>query len=266
MASPDWRLFCEHYDVEIIAELRFIRFTGAPVINLLGPYMKKWRDAKEKAAPGSPERFRAKMNLNAPYGKTAMKMVRDEKIPILGHDGIVDMLNTQTEGEGVYLPYGIFVTAYAREYVIRKAQRFADEGRFIYADTDSIHILGTDTLDLPIDPHEFGKFKIEGTFALGKYVRPKAYIHGDADRRIYSEVRIHRDGRREIVPEGIKCAGMPDNIKMQILEMPPPQGWERFDPFETFEGKLVKHRVQGGVYLDAISFSISTTYKRGSML
>ena len=74
----------------------------------------------------------------------------------------------------VYTPLGVFITAWARDKTIRAAA--ANHDRFLYADTDSLHLLGTTPPDnLEIHSTRLGAWKIEGTFDRGIFVRAKQY-------------------------------------------------------------------------------------------
>ena len=67
----------------------------------------------------------------------------------MGEDEIIHYkLSEKQEKEGIYLPIGAFITAYAREKTIRTSQAIKDysiqkygQDMYIYSDTDSIHTL-----------------------------------------------------------------------------------------------------------------------------
>ena len=67
----------------------------------------------------------------------------------MGEDEIIHYkLSEKQEKEGIYLPIGAFITAYAREKTIRTSQAIKDysinkygQDLYIYSDTDSIHTL-----------------------------------------------------------------------------------------------------------------------------
>lgn len=69
----------------------------------------------------------------------------------MGEDEIVHYRMSEPEQkEGLYLPVGAFITAYAREKTIRTSQAIKDYSikkygvdKYIYSDTDSIHCLLT---------------------------------------------------------------------------------------------------------------------------
>jgi len=71
------------------------------------------------------------------------------KFHICGEDEIIHYtLSEKEQKDGVYLPAGSFITAYAREKTIRTSQAIKDyslkkygKDMYIYSDTDSIHTL-----------------------------------------------------------------------------------------------------------------------------
>lgn len=197
------------------------------------------------------KRYIAKRYLNSPYGKTGMKIERINKIPI-GKDanGQVKYATETTEAEAKYVPYASFVCAQARKKTIETAQ--AEYHHFIYADTDSIHLIGEAETDIEVDDVKLGAWKLEGEFELGKYLRAKTYIHG---HRIMDDGGMADLQTEKIEVDEIKCAGMSDNIKDVCT-------WERFRIGETFSpetdgvGKLVQHGVNGGCLLEEMPFTI----------
>lgn len=93
----------------------------------------------------------------------------------------------QKDPSHYYCPYAAFVTAYARQMLVRTWNAF--EGRAVYCDTDSIHFIGTPE-DIPasiehtIDKRKtgaLGLWKVEGEFIKGRYIRAKTYIEVTAD-------------------------------------------------------------------------------------
>lgn len=85
--------------------------------------------------------------LNSLYGKFATSLDVQSKIPYLGEDEIIHYgMSEKTTKDGIYLPMGCFITAYAREKTIRTSQAIMDyslktygEDKYYYSDTDSIH-------------------------------------------------------------------------------------------------------------------------------
>ena len=284
MTSYDWELFCEHYDVTMFSVPKYVCFRGR--VGILRPYIDHWMDVKKKAAHGSSERFISKRYLNSPYGKMGMRQDRINKVPELTPDGDIHFINTEDTTEGVYLPYACFVTAAARCITIRAAQKCYDEkvmvdgeecGRFIYADTDSIHIIGDPPKNLWLDQKELGAWKNEGRFPIAKYLRPKTYIHCNEDYSVYTEKLEHKDGTYEMVPEGLKCAGMPDNIKRSLIfkvkeDDPCPKrllkkyAWDNFFIGNKFEGKKTQVRVPGGLIIRETTYELKEQTFRSGLL
>lgn len=273
MTSYDWDLFCEHYDVTMFSVPRYVCFRGR--VGILRPYIDHWMDVKKKAAHGSSERFISKRYLNSPYGKMGMRQDRINKIPELTDEGDIHFINTEETSEGVYLPYATFVTAAARCITIRAAQKCYDEkvlidgeecGRFIYADTDSIHIIGDPPKNLWIDDRELGAWKMEGRFPIAKYLRPKTYIHCNEDYTVYTEELKHKDGTVTTVPEGLKCAGMPDNIKMDLINHGGTYAWDNFFVGNKFEGKKTQVRVPGGLIIRETTYELKEQTFRSGLL
>ena len=181
-------------------------------------------------------------------------------------------LNSEDHGEGVYLPYACFVTAAARSITIRAAQKAYDDkladgkGRFIYADTDSIHLVGDPPKDLWIDSKELGAWKIEGRFPRAKYLRPKTYIHCNEDYTVVTQEVKHKDGHVTIAPEGLKCAGMPDAIKMSLIEKGGRYAWDNFYMGNVFPGKKTQVRVPGGLVIRETTYCLKEETFRNGML
>ena len=278
MTSYDWELFIEHYDVTMFSVPKYVCFRGR--VGILRPYIDHWMDVKKKAAHGSSERFISKRYLNSPYGKAkaskmGMRQDRINKIPELTDEGDIHFINTEDTTEGVYLPYACFVTAAARCITIHAAQKCYDEkimvdgeecGRFVYADTDSIHIIGDPPKDLWVDQKELGAWKNEGRFPIAKYLRPKTYIHCNSDYTVYTEELEHKDGSITIVPECLKCAGMPENIKMKLINEGGSYAWDNFFIGNKFEGKKTQVRVPGGLIIRETTYELKEQTFRSGLL
>lgn len=230
MTNIDYELFQDHYDIfdeEVIKYYVFKKKKG-----LLAEYIDYWMNVKIEATKNHDEarRYLAKRYLNSPYGKTGMRPDRICKTPELDEDGNVVMIPHEEMADGIYVPYASFVCAQARNKTIRSAQKHYES--FVYADTDSIHLVGDDYTGLDVDSYKLGYWKLEGQFEKGKYIRPKTYIHAYKSHKV----------------QEIKCAGMPDNIKAICT-------WDKFKDGQEFEGKIMQKRVPGGVVL------VPTTYK-----
>lgn len=239
MTNIDFELFKENYDIEYMSEPKYISFQAKT--GLLAKYIDEWMKVKEESTitGDKARRYISKRWMNSPYGKTGMRGDRVNKLPMCCEDGKIIYNIYQSESESIYVPYATFVCAWARNKTIRSAQAVSEH--FVYADTDSIHVLGNDHGNIDIDPVRLGAWKNEGTFEYGKYIRAKTYIHGKT---------ITENGKETIVPDGITCAGMPDRIKNICT-------WDDFKVGAEFNGKIVQKQVPGGCLLVETTFRIS---------
>lgn len=256
LTSVDLKLLLDHYDTPYIKYINGYMFKG--VSGMFKTYIDYWMHIKETTTGAM--RQLAKLMLNSLYGKFATNPKARKKIPVLDSDGIVRYeLDEPEMRDPVYTAMGCFITAYAREKTIRTAQEHYD--RFIYADTDSLHLAGTDTPDgLDIHPTKLGCWKDEGTFTDSYYIRAKTYMETmivyipDSVQNYCRAMKKTFDIYR--TPDGIQttetkvtCAGMPDNVKEKVT-------YDNFKSGSTFDGKLMPRRFRGGVVLVETTFTI----------
>lgn len=269
LTSVDLALIQEHYDFVVDCWECGWRFKGKR--GIFKDYIDYWGHIKETTTGAL--RQLAKLQLNSLYGKFATNPKAAKKVQYLDADGIVrheplDAERAKKYGleepelrDPVYTAMGAFITAYARDKTIRAAQTVYD--RFIYADTDSLHLTGYDIPEgLDIHPTRLGAWKHEGRFTDSKYIRAKTYME--------TMHEVKKDTLREYCtlmqdpftawmyrePDGIHagitkvtCAGMPDNCKKLV-------NYDNFAPGQIFPGKLVPRRYPGGIVLTDTNFTI----------
>lgn len=232
LTNLDYELFKKHYEIEYFDNSNYISFACKK--GLLAKYVDYWTEVKIQAKKNHDDAtyYIAKRWLNSPYGKTGTKPDRISKEPYLDEEtNIVKFLSKEDVATAIYIPYATFVTAWARYKIITAAQKEYDN--FIYADTDSLHLLG-DNHDLEVDDYKLGYLKCEGRFEKAKYLRPKTYIHATKDYKI----------------EEIKCAGMPDTVKEKV-------NWDDFVIGNSWkDGKLQQKHVPGGCVLRPTKFTL----------
>jgi len=230
LTSVDLELFLEHYNVSNIEYIRGWKFKATNI--MFKDYIDKWVAIKNEGTITKNEGIRtiAKLMLNALYGKFGVNPKVQSKIPIFKNGLVHYVLDEENERDLIYLPIATFVTAYARQITISSGQKNYD--RFIYADTDSLHLLGQEEPEnLNIDNVKMGCWKIESKFTRARFVRSKSYIE-----EIEGELHI-------------ACAGMPKQCHKNIT----------FDNFKVglkVGGKLQHNRVRGGVVLKNIDFTL----------
>lgn len=230
MTSVDLDLFMEHYDiynVEWLSGWKFKCTTG-----LFKDYIDYWNGVKVQSTidGNKPMRTLAKLMLNALYGKFALNPRVQSKYPTYDHGRIRYVTGPEESRKPIYIPIGTFITAWARDKTIRAAQTVYD--RFCYADTDSLHLIGTELpSNLDIDPTRLGAWKHESTFTRARFVRQKTYIE-DIDGELQ-----------------ITCAGMPKQCYPNVT-------WENFIEGQSYAGKLTPKHVEGGIVLTDTDFTI----------
>ena len=131
----------------------------------------------------------------------------------------------------VYTPAGVFITAWARNVTLRAAQ--SEQPRFMYADTDSLHLAGTDLpRGLTVHPTDLGAWKHESTFTRATYVRAKQYAEELSD----GSTSVH-------------IAGLPASIA-------DPKCVDDLLRTREFRGKLIPRAVPGGTVLEDTTFTL----------
>lgn len=229
ITSVDLEMWQEQYDLKIWAINGYWNFKG--IEGLFNDYIDKWMAVKANSTGGA--RTIAKLHLNSLYGKFAKNTDVTGKRPVLDETGAVQyVMCDHEESNPVYTAMGAFITAYARQDLIRSAQ--ANYDRFLYCDTDSLHLLGEEEPDLWLHPTELGAWKVEHDgqpFDEAVFLRAKQYCERFGD---YDDVHI---------------AGLPHEIaiKVHLEDMLHPRTWD---------GKLVPKRVPGGTVLANTTFTL----------
>jgi len=234
VTSVDWKLINMQYDVEIEEWIGGYKFKGSTL--LFKEYVNKWVSVKNEAtiSGNKGQRTIAKLMLNSLYGKFATQLTVRSRKPILRDDVLAYVDIPETEREGVYLPVGCFITAWARYKTITTAQGCGD--RFIYSDTDSVKVRGVEPVDgMDVDGVRLGAWKDEGHFTRFKALRAKTYIaeYPDEDG---SHIEVH-------------VAGLPSRCHSQVT-------FENFRLGAVYDGKLYQRRVNGGIVLVEDKFQI----------
>lgn len=230
LTSVDLKLFFEHYNVYNITYHSGWKFKSTT--GLFKDYIDKWNKIKVESTINGNKAMRtlAKLMLNALYGKFALNPHVQSKHPYFEDDMVKYRLGEKETRDPIYIPVGTFITAWARYKTITSAQKVYD--RFLYADTDSLHLIGTEIpAELEIDPVKLGAWKHESTFTRARFIRQKTYIE-EIDGNI-----------------NITCAGMPSRCYQHVT-------WDNFVKGNSFSGKLQFTHVKGGIVLKDIDFTI----------
>lgn len=230
VTSVDWEVMRRMYDVDVLAWEGGYKF--AEKRGIFDSYIEHWGAIKSHAKGG--RRQLAKLMLNNLYGKFATNPDVTQKVPQLEGDGIVHYrLGEPEEKPGVYIPVGVFCTAYARRELLFAIMENRD--RFIYCDTDSMHLMGdADPDGIALDDSKLCAWKVEGHFTRAVHWRAKCYIWEMGDGIT------------------VTCAGMPQNVKDLCTFENFRDGFTNVRPDGTIPkgaGKLIPKDVPGGVVL-----------------
>lgn len=174
--SVQLKRFLETYDTPLGVEfIEGYAFKGS--YGLFDHYIDTFMELK-KVGTGA-RKSTAKLMLNALYGKFGTNPQKEERF-LEFEDGVFSTTNRNDNDEiveylsnSIYLPMASFITAYAREVLLTATNNVFD--RFLYCDTDSIHILGFEVPNIKIHDKDLGAWKLEGKFVDAKYIGAKRY-------------------------------------------------------------------------------------------
>ena len=237
LTSVDYDLFHECYDVSFEKIEQYMCFKSKR--GMFDDYIDHWGAEKVRCSDAGDKAGKetAKRMLNSLYGRFGMRQERASKRAHL-EDGVIRWHTVQDMCDGAYVPMAAFITAYARRKILDMAHAFGDD--FVYADTDSVHVLCTgEGKDIDVDDSRLGAWKLESHSERARYLRPKTYIHAYADGSV----------------EDVKCAGMPEACKANVT-------WENFHGGARYKGKLIGKQVRGGYCLIDTTYNVSIgTYR-----
>lgn len=256
LTSVDLKLFLDHYNVYNVSWISGYKFMQSK--NMFKEYIDKWYAIKAKATKDGNKGLRqiAKDMMNSLSGKFGLRPEVQEKIPYYD-EKLRFKLGEVEQRDSIYVPVVSFITSYGRDKALRSAQKNYD--RFIYMDTDSLHLAGTELPDnLDIDSTKLGWWDLEKTWVRGYFIRAKTYIEEESVSRETMESMIQAekaepwqfyevDGDLRIL--NITCAGMPKNCYRHVT-------YENFRPTNWFDGKLMPVMSKNGITLVKKVFTI----------
>lgn len=258
LTNIDLELFLENYDVYELEYVNGWKFKGAS--GMFDQYIDYWTEIKIQATKDKNAGLRAiaKLYLNSLYGKFATSPYVRSAIPYLGEDGVVHYHKTEyKERDSIYVPIGAFITAIARNKTIRSAQSVYD--RYLYSDTDSIHIRGTDIPDcLEVDDYKLGAWKCESKFERARFIRQKCYIE--------DEIITEEEYNSKMLEFPYLCRKSENGYRfMKVTVAGLPAGgykyvtWDNFRGGAKYGGKLQPKRVAGGTVLNPTTYEIKVS-------
>lgn len=222
VTNIDFELIKDTYNIRSLKWIAGYKFMAKT--DMFDTYIDHWYSEKEKHGKEGNAGLKTidKFMLNMLYGKFGTNPRKDLKVPYIDDNMVKFRIVEMPEKYDGYIPVAAFITSYCRDKIIRAAVACGD--RFLYADTDSLHILGAEEPDIEIDPYRLGAFKKESEFSEAMYYRPKLYIETI-------------NGKLEK-----KAGGLPAACRDNLT-------YETMVEGATFEGKLMPKTVPGGVVL-----------------
>lgn len=256
LTSVDLKLFLDHYNVYNVSWISGYKFMQSK--NMFREYIDKWYAIKAQATKDGNKGLRqiAKDMMNSLSGKFGLRPEVQEKIPYYD-EKLRFKVGEVEQRDSIYVPVVSFITSYGRDKALRSAQKNYD--RFIYMDTDSLHLVGTELPDnLDIDSTKLGWWDLEKTWVRGYFIRAKTYIEEESVSRETMESMVQEekaepwqfyevDGDLRVL--NITCAGMPKNCYRHVT-------YENFRPTKWFDGKLMPVMSKNGIILVKKVFTI----------
>ena len=209
--------FLKSYDVEGLDYIRGIAFKGS--YGIFDRYIDTFMEMKKNGKGAI--RATAKLFLNSLYGKFGMNPIKEEKI-IDYQENTFSTISTDNDGnkldyldKGVFIAMASFITSYAREVLLTSIEKVYD--RFVYCDTDSIHITGYDIPNITIHDKNLGAWKLEGKFTKAKYIGAKRYAEYIDNKWDIKCCGLSRDIMEKITMDIFECCEFtPKEIKKNI--------------------------------------------------
>lgn len=273
----------EHYILDDVMYDGGYKFKGK--VGIFKDHIDKWIQVKIQASKDGNSALKSlsKLMLNSPYGKFGTNTIKLNVEPILDDETGALGFKVEDEdpppGDPIYTAYASFVTAYAREELVSTIMLCYD--RFVYCDTDSIHLTGTDTpkeILHKIDPDELGMWDKEGEFKYAKFIRAKTYCEmlfakkvmkkdrwgdmAETIKHVTKEEWEQTPEEQRTLDKNLKCAGMQKHIG-DTVEFDEFNIGLKVDPYNPAKpkwrgvGKLMPSQVKGGTLLRIRKFSLN---------
>ena len=197
LCNPLLELLFECYNVYSYELGGHMAFSGSH--DLFKNYIDFWSEVKKNSTGAN--RAIAKLKQKGLYGKFGMSG-SNEITEFENLDGIftIKHLHDDYVSDNIYLPMATFITSYAKQYLVQAIN--ANYERFLYCDTDSLHLYGTleEVTGVNIGSKIYGYWDNEMCFEDFKYIGSKRYAE--------KNVKTHK--------WEIKCCGLTDSIMKQV--------------------------------------------------
>ena len=279
LTNVDLDVIMDWYDVEFDPDYPHTYFVFLQKTGIFAGYIDHYMEQKEAAEKGSLEYTSAKLAMNSGYGRMALARETEETVLEWDEEMGDYMLHsspTMNDDTENYLPYAMFVTAYARARLLENCLQLLQEGKTIlHCDTDSVIHLDQESEEMDHGDY-LGGWGIE--------CRPVRIFEGGFKRY----VEIMHEPIRDLKDINVTCAGVPQRVNhlgvpigmwVELLDHPwkittaftlgqedyrIESGWLRdlyekngMDPDHVNTMKLIPVKVPGGVILEPRQHTIS---------
>lgn len=231
VTNIDLELIYKNYNINYINYVESWSFKSQEG-GFFSEYIDRFYSMKQKAREEHNEvkAQNAKIFLNGLYGKFGTNPMLMNTKPEVKDDVVRFSKVLHKAQEPLYVPLSIFITSHARKHLLSAIE--ANYERFVYCDTDSIHLIGKNVPNgIKIHETELGAWKIENKFKKAKYLNLKQYIDEDYNGNLT-----------------IRCAGLSTKSQKLIT-------FENFNAGATFT-TLSSKRCDGGIELINRQFCI----------
>ena len=272
ITNVDLDILMDWYDVEFDEDYPHTYYVFLQKVGIFAGYIEKYMKEKENAEKGSLQYTMAKLAMNSGYGR--MALARETEHTVLEWDDEFGdymfhsepTMNDDTEN---YLPYAMFVTAYARARLLENCRTLLEEGKMIlHCDTDSVIHMDAESEEMDHGDY-LGGWGIE--------CRPVKMYEGGFKRYVeimHEPIRDLKDINVTAagVPQRKNHLGVPIGMWIELLDDPVlitthstlgqehyriRSGWLRkiyedngMDPDNVNTMKLIPVKVPGGVILE----------------
>lgn len=202
LTMTDYQLLLEHYEVKDLKIIDGVYFRSTT--KLFNGYIDRFYNMKKNSKTKGNRKI-AKILLNSLSGNMAKRRSRFNMIIDPTSENIFsDRIETEVKSMS-HIHIGAAITSYARAYIIGYAHKYSK--RFVYSDTDSLHLIGTLDVfnEIPISD-KIGDFKVEHTWNEAIFY----------SKKIYAE-RLRENGAvKDVV---FKCSGLDGDVNDMITDM-----------------------------------------------
>lgn len=177
LTQTDFFLFMSNYNITSMTFVSCYVFQGKK--GLFADYVRTWYQLKEQSSGGT--KRVAKMFLNSLSGSMARRIDYINGLIYFDErdEAQVKYSKVKSNNPKCYVHIGAAITSYARAYIIKYIKTHYD--RWLYTDTDSLHLTGKDVPPDVTIGNEIGQFKVEKDFDSICYYGLKEYGYHDQD-------------------------------------------------------------------------------------